>query len=198
MAGISVVISASDNATSVISKVNTGLESLNRRMVAARAPVDRMTASFGRFGQITGVSRLSSDVGNLGRRIAGAAGDLGRFTPALGALTSAASVAGLASLVQRWTAFGSRLGFDAQRIGVTASSLQGLQGAAQLAGSSAEALTSGMQSLGDNLTNAVAGRSPETVQMLSTLGLSFRDTATGGARLAKDVLPEIADKISKL
>jgi len=198
MAGLSVVISASDNASGVLAKVNTGLENLNRRMVAARAPVDRMTASFGRFGQLTGVDRLASDMGGLGRQIGATVAGLGRFAPALGAITGAASVAGLASLVERWTAFGSRLGFDAQRIGVTASSLQGLQGAAQLAGSSAEALTSGMQSLGDNLTNAVAGRSPETVQMLSTLGLSFRDTATGGARLAKDVLPEIADKISKL
>jgi len=197
-AGISITIGANDAASGVIAKVNTGLESLNRRAMAARAPMDRMGASLGRFGQITGVERLASDMGGLGRQIGATAAGLGRFAPALGAITGAASVAGLASLVERWTAFGSRLGFDAQRIGMTATSLQGMQGAAQLAGSSAEALTSGMQSLGDNLTNAVAGRSPETVQMLSTLGLSFRDTATGGVRLAKDVLPEIADKISKL
>lgn len=197
-AGISITIGANDVASGVIAKVNTGLENLNRRAVAARAPMDRMAASLGRFGQLTGVSRIASDVGGLGRQISGAAGDLGRFAPALGAITGAASVAGLASLVERWTAFGSRLGFDAQRIGMTAGSLQGLQGAARLAGSSAEALTSGMQTLGDNLTNAVAGRSPETVQMLAALGLSFRDTATGGARLATDVLPEIADKIAAI
>ena len=198
MAGVSVVISARDNATGVIDRVNTGLQNLNRRAAAARAPIDRMSASLGRFGQITGVDRIASDMGGLAQKIGGAAASLGKFAPALGATTGRASTAGTAELVNRWTAFGSRLGLDSQRIGITAAGLHGLQGAARLAGSSAEALTSGMQTLGDNLTNAVAGRAPETVAMMDALKLSWRDTATGGARLAKDVLPEIADKISKI
>ncbi len=197
MAGISVVISASDNATGVLNKVNTGLENLNRRALAARAPMDRMADSLGRFGRLTGVERIASDINGLGRQIGAAAGSLGRFTPAFGALTGAASVAGLAALVERWTAFGSRLGFDAQRIGVTASSLQGLQGAARLAGSSAEALTSGMTSLQDGLTNAAAGRAPQLVGIMSQLGISFLDTS-GHARKAADVMPQLADKIASI
>lgn len=196
-AGISITIGANDAASGVIAKLNTGLEHMSRRAVAARAPMDRMAASFGRFSDVTGVSRLSSEVGNLGRRIAGAAGDLGRFTPALGALTGAASVAGLASLVERWTAFGSRLGLDSQRIDVTADKLHGLQGAAALAGSSAEALTSGMTSLQDGLTNAAAGRAPQVVGILSQLGISFLDTS-GHARRAADVMPLLADKIASI
>lgn len=196
-AGISITIGANDVASGVIAKVKTGLESLNRRALAARAPMDRMAASLGRFGQITGVDRLASDMGGLGRQIGATAAGLGRFAPALGAITGAASVAGLASLVERWTAFGSRLGFDAQRIGVTASSLQGLQGAAQLAGSSAEALTGGLTTLQDGLMNAAAGRAPQMVGLLSQLGISFLD-AGGHARKAADVMPLLADKIASI
>ena len=196
-AGISVTISANDAATGVINKINTGLENLNRKTAAARAPMDRMAASLGRFGRLTGISQVASDVNGLGRQIGNAAASLGRFAPALGAITGAASVAGLAGLVERWTAFGSRLGFDAQRIGVTAEKLHGLEGAARLAGSSAEALTGGMTTLQDGLTNAAAGRAPELVGLLSQLGISFLD-AGGHARKAADVMPLLADKIASI
>ena len=75
--------------------------------------------------------------------------------------SGAASIAGMVKLTTAWADFGSQLGFTAQRLGMSASALQTFQGAAALAGSSSSALASGMQTLGQNMWNAVGGRAPE-------------------------------------
>jgi hypothetical protein len=90
--------------------------------------------------------------------------------------------------------FASHLGFAAQRIGITADQLSGLQGAATLAGASAGAMTSGLQTLGQTMVDAIGGRAPEAIAMFNTLGIRFQDTA-GHARSVTAVLPEVADKI---
>ncbi len=189
--GVSVVIQATDRASGTI-------EAINRRLRGIAAPGERFVRAVGRLSDTSGLTAASRGVAALTRNVAAGAASLGRFTPALGALTGAASIAGIAQLTERWTGFGVRLGLDAQRIGVTADRLHGLQGAARLAGASAEDLTGGLRTLGDNLFDAVGGRSPETVVLLSQLGIAFRDSATGGARLADAVLPEVADKIASL
>ena len=169
-----------------------------RRMATLSASGERFSSGVRKMGDDTGVTRLATGFQSVHRRVAGAAESLGRFAPALAGLASVATVAGIAQLVNTWTSFGTRLGLDASRIGVTAQRLHGLQGAARLAGTSAETLTDGMETLGGNLVDAVGGRNTAVVQMLSTLGIGFRNASTGGARLAQDVLPEIADRISKI
>jgi len=115
----------------------------------------------------------------------------------LTAITSAASVAGLARLTSEWAEMGSKVQFSAQRAGMSAGKLAALQGAAQLAGSSAESLTSGITSLSDNLTEAAAGRAPEATMAFNYLGVSVNDAA-GHVRKATDALPELADKIAAI
>jgi len=92
---------------------------------------------------------------------------------------------------------GEKLSIASQRIGLSTGRLQWLQGGAHLAGASAEAMTSGLRMLGDTLTDAVAGRAPEAVVMINTLGIVWRD-ATGHARSVTDVLPELADRIAAI
>ena len=90
-------------------------------------------------------------------------------TRTLAAITGAASIAGMVRLTTLWADFGSKLGFAAQRIGIASDQLQALQGAARLAGSSSEAMTNGMRTLGDNMVNAVGGRAPSRTSSRSTL-----------------------------
>ena len=67
MAGYSVTISATDAATGVINKVNASIEGMNRRVAVARAPFERFNRAVSKFGDATGIKRVSSDVGELGQ-----------------------------------------------------------------------------------------------------------------------------------
>lgn len=188
--GFSVTISAVDNATKTLDRIN-------KRIDAITKPVRRLQAAAKAFADRSGLSKVGRGFGAVARFAGDALGTVTRMIGPLGAITSAASLAGMYRLVESWGDFGQKLGFAAQRIGISADKLQGLQGAARLAGASAEAMTSGMRTLKDTLTDAVGGRNAEAVVYFNTLGISFRD-ASGHARNVTDVLPELADKIAAL
>lgn len=196
--GYSVAITATDKATAVIDRINARFGAINKSTLQVTAAGQRFGASLSRLGQTTGINQIGAGLNRVSQSIGAAVEGLGRFAPALAGITGAASLAGIARLTTSWSEFGSKLGFDSRRIGIAASSLHALQGASRLAGGSAEGLTDGLQTLGDNLVNAVGGRAPEFVMLMNTLGLSFRNAQTGGARLAEDVLPEIADRIAAI
>ena len=189
--GVSVVIQATDHATKTITGINKSLRGI-------AAPGERFVKAVGKLSDTTGLTAAARGVGRLTSSVMSGVASLGRFAPALGALTGAASVAGIAGLTEKWTGFGSRLGLESKRIGIASERLHGLQGAARLAGASAEDLTGGMQTLGDGLVDAVGGRNGELVQLMSNMHIAFKDAATGGARLAEDVLPEVADRIAAI
>jgi len=202
--GYSVTISASDQTSSTIGRVNASLDAMSKRIrgaqrdvAASYAPAVRFGQAIKRFGETAGVNRMAGAVTNLGRTAATTAERFGRFAPALSVLTGTASAAGLAKMIADWTTFGATLGNQAARIGITSDKLQGLQGAARMAGVGAEALTGGLTSLQDNITNGIGGRAPEAVLMFRTLGISMRD-AGGNARSAADVMPELANRIAAI
>ncbi|RKK02128.1 hypothetical protein EBE87_24365 [Pseudoroseomonas wenyumeiae] len=72
-----------------------------------------------------------------------------------------------------------------------------MQGAARLAGASAEDMTSGMEGLGDALSDAVGGRDGNALQYFQLLGVAMRD-AESKARSASDALPEVVDGIARI
>lgn len=186
----SVVISAQDNASKQI-------DALNRHIAALQAPSKRLNQSLGRLAENTGVAQLTKGLSSMARSTVEAADAMTRMVGPLGAITGVASIGGMAMLSAQWAQFGTKLAFAAQRSWTTVSQLGALQGAARLAGSSAEALTSGITALNDNLTNAAAGRAPEAVQAFGYIGVSVRDV-TGRLKTVSQVLPEVADKIAAI
>jgi hypothetical protein len=181
--GFSVTIAAVDAASAKI-------DAINKKIAAMRAPVERVQKAVAKFADVTGLSALGKGFGEIGRRSLDAFRSVSRIVEPLAAITSALSVAGMARLAFAWGEFGEKLSIASQRIGISTGRLQSLQGGARLAGASAEAMTSGLRTLGDTLTDAVAGRAPEAVVMMNTLGIAWRD-ATGHARSVTDVLPEL-------
>ncbi len=184
-AGFSVTISAVDRATETLNAVN-------KRMMALTAPAERFNKALSKFGDVSGIRRLSAGIGDLGRGAMATAERMSRILAPLSAITGALSLAGLVRLTDQWSVFGQQLGFSAARIGISASRLQSLQGAARMAGASAGSLTSGLQSLQDTLTNAAAGRDAEAVVMFRQLGIEFRGLT------AADALPKLADRIAAI
>lgn len=188
--GFSVTITAVDGATAAINKVNKALSAL-------MAPVTRLQSSLAKFGDVSGMTKVANGLGAIASAALRVARNLALIVTPLSAITSAVSIAGMARMADNWARFAQRLGFDATRIGVAAERLHSLQGAAQLAGASSDALTSGMRNLSDALTDSVGGRNPEAVVMFRTLGIEFSNL-DGTARKAVDVLPEVADGIARI
>jgi hypothetical protein len=189
--GFAVTISAVDQASKQI-------DAINKRIAAMQRPVLRMQASLSKFADVSGLTKMGRSFEQLGQFAFRAFQNISRIVEPLAAITGAASVAGLFRVATAFGDFGQKLQNAARRSGETTDQLQVLQGAARLAGSSGESLTAGMTHMNDTLTDVVAGRAPEVAVMMNTLGISFRDQVTGGARKAIDVLPELADRIARL
>jgi hypothetical protein len=183
-----VTITAIDQATATIDRIN-------RKIQSVQAPVQRMQRSLARFASLTGLDRLSRGFDSLARGALNSLQALGRIVEPLGIITGAASVAGIYRLVSAFGQWGTGLSTASARIGITASRLNAMQGAARLAGDSAEGMTAGLQGLNQTLTDAVGGRSPEALQYFNLLGVNIRD-ASGNARNAADVFPELIDALN--
>jgi len=182
--------------------VNGGALSMSLRAVdGITAPLVRINASalrvqnsFSRLGdnvaRVSGMNALAAGARNVARSMA-------QIVPPLGALTAAGSVAGVVHLASRWASFGVQLGHTAYRVQSSVASLLTLQGAARLAGVSAADLSSGMEGLGDALSDAVGGRDSTALQYFTMLGIAMRD-ARGNARTAAEALPQVADGIARI
>lgn len=190
MAGYAVTISAVDNLSKTLNRIN---QNANRTL----APFRKLGGAVTRLMHTTGVSGIARALGNIGRSARDAFQRLSSIIAPLGAISGAATLGGMYRMVAAWSNWGTELGNVSRNMGITAQTLGTLQGAAQMAGSSGEALTNGLGALGQNLYDAVGGRNASAVVMMNTLGVAFRKNATQ-ARSVTDVLPELADKIASL
>jgi hypothetical protein len=188
--GFSVTIGATDNASRTI-------DGINKRLASLTAPADRLNRSISKFGDVSGISRLSQGFKDFGASALDSFRSLDRIIAPLGIITGATSLAGVAALVQRFGEFGTRVQNLGYRLSVPVDRLTALEGAARLAGASAGSLDSGLVSLGDKLSGAAWGRDPQAVQLFQSLGVAFRD-ANGNARQAVDVLGDVAEAIKRL
>ncbi len=166
--GFSITIGAVDSASSVIDGVNKHLASLH-------APAQRLGKQLSTFSRLSGLQDVGKGFERVARGAYSAFQNVARVVAPLSAITSAASVAGMFKMVDAWGQWGSQLGWAAQNLNVSAGSLQAMQGAAQLAGGSADDLTQGMQGLAQTMYDAIGGRAPEAVAMFNALGIAFDD-----------------------
>lgn len=186
-------IDANDLASAKLEQVQKRINALKPRSDVLDATA-KLAAMQKKVADASGLGRMVGAFNGLGRATLGVFQNVARIVTPLSAIAGAASIAGMYRLTEVWANFGSQLGFAAQRIGISGERLQSLQGAARLAGSSAEGLTGGLQTLGQTMFDAIGGRAPEAVIMFNKLGVAFRDSS-GHARNVSDVLPELADKI---
>ena len=199
--GLSVTISAVDKTTATIDAINARVAKFtggfSKGIANATAATSRMQASLTKFGEVSGINRVAASIRGMGRASSYAFGKMSELLPVLGVLGSAASLAGIQRMTASWADWGLKISNASRQMGVGAKQLTGWQGAAALAGGSADAMSNGLQTLGQNMYDAIGGRNTEAIVMFRTLGLSFQDAA-GHARKAADVMPEIADKIASI
>ena len=182
---------------SAVDQYSAQMEAFNKRIAGMMAPIERAKKSMKRFADASGVTKVSEGFRNLNRVTLDTFRNLSRAVTPLDAIVGAASLAGLVRLTTAFSSFGSQLGFTAQRLGISASSLQTWQGAASLAGSSGQALAQGMQTLGQNLWDAAGGRNPAMVATMQYLGFSMSDVSKASHNLGA-YMPQFADKIAAI
>lgn len=188
--GISLEISAQDEASKEIQKLQKRLDELKGKVGGVGKSLEKSTKSVG------GLRDLGAGMGDLSRTSQAAFQNIGNLVPQLGVLTGAASVAGLMKLTSSFADFGSKVGFSAQRAGASVQQMSSLQGAARLAGGSADDMTQSLTTLNDNLMLAANGRAPEFQNALSRMGVSMWD-ANGKLKTGAAMMPELADVIAK-
>lgn len=172
-----ITITAADKASGIVSRVRKNLEGLAKQ----------------KGGVLGGAGKA---IGDMGGRAQSAAAQFSSLSGTIGGLTAAGSVAGLSALAAEWGRVGLAVSQAAANIGTTANRLQTLRGAADLAGGSAEAMTQGLNTLGNTLQDARFGRNNQALAMLNQLGIGIHTTASGAVD-AERAMNDLADAIAR-
>ena len=169
---LNIVISAIDNATKTINKVN-------RSFANALMPITRLNRSIGNLAKAAGVTKLTKGFVGVGKAAANVAEKVGKIFAPLAAIIGVGSIAGVAALATEWGKLAMTVTNAAANIGMSAMSLMGLQSAGRLAGVSAEELTSSLTGLGNTMEDALFGRNQGALMMMNRLGISMHRLKNG-------------------
>jgi hypothetical protein len=187
---VSFIVSAVDDTSETLDKVN-------KRLKAQNEPYDRLNKQWKSLKENSGLDTAARSLRSIGSAGGDVVRSVEKVAAPLAAITGAASIAGMTRLIESWEQLGSELKFSASAMGINVSSLSRLQGAARLAGGSADGMASGLGNLGRVMNDAVGGRNGEAVALFNTMGIALTDTA-GRARSVDKVMPELADKVASI
>lgn len=185
-----ITIDAVDNASTVFKKVNGAVNQLSR-------PFEQVGQSFKSLGRELGFQRLGKNLGNIGREARGAASGVTSIVAPMAAITGVGSVAGIIALADGWARLGRSTSNTAANIGANAGELQRFQGAARLAGLSADDMDNSLQGLATTMENAAFGRDNGALLLFNRLGVGIKRTSTG-AMDATGELKALATAIGNL
>lgn len=183
MAGYSVTFEVVDHATKHI-------EAINKRLAQMRAPMERMSKQVQEFVDVSGLSKVADGFAAIHRSAVSVLDVFTRIVPALGFITSAATVAGMGALVNKYAEWAVKLGLAATSIGTTTDTLQRFQDASRRAGGSAEEMTNALRTLHEVSAGARAGTNTEAIAYFQRFGIAIED-ANGKLRPATDLLRDV-------
>lgn len=174
-------IVAVDKATAAIRKITQTLERVTK-------PIDKMKKAFGALSKDLGLDRIQSSLVKVRRAAESVSESFGKIVPSLGAITSIASIAGVARLASMWGAAGMNIRNTADNIGISVQSLQELEGAAKYAGISTQSLDAGLMGLSTTLQDAAMGRNNQAAQVMRNFGLELHRTADGSVDVKRALM----------
>ena len=199
---LSFSITAEDQTAKALESVNKriadfqartqrSMSGVEKRMEAVKARFDAMSARMGAFA--SGAAKVAGGFREIARAGTEAYQRVGQLVPVLGVLTSAATVAGVSRMSTAWADWGRNISNTAHRIGMAGSRLSALQGASALAGSTGEAMTAGLQGIGQAMYDAAGGRNTNAAVMIRTLQLTNAEMST-----SESALMAVADRVQRM
>ncbi len=181
---LSVVISVVDKITSPLKGITSAIGRVGGSLkgLGDRSGLSVLTNSFSKVG--SAASKLGSTVMGAGKAVLGLAASFG-----------VSAGAGYAAAQAYADATGA-IGDLAERTGASRERIQELGFAAQLSGSSAEALGGALQKMNITIGNAKGG-SKELQQMFKGLDISFKN-ANGSAKSTDEIFDTVVNRISRI
>jgi len=190
-AGFGISITATDSgATAVIEKVNKGIQSLT-------ASGDKAGKALLKFGEVSGISRLTEGMSSLGRSATDTFRAIDQTGSSLASLIAPLTIAGVAALTRNWGAFGQGMVNMAHRLQLPVEALSKLQNAARLAGVPAEAMTNALSTLQEKLYGAAWNTDPAAVHILRDV-LHIDPGTPGHVKNVAVALDEVAAALQKV
>jgi hypothetical protein len=185
-----ITINAVDKATAVAKRVNESIAKITK-------PITDVKASVAAFNKETGLDQLGKKFESVGKSAQTVARSVASIAPPLAAIVGVGSVAGIAAFATSWGRAAAEIANTSSVIGVTTTDLQRYRGAARVAGLSADAMTSSMQSLGDAFEDASAGRNNFVAGVLSDKGIGIHRLKDGTIDVVRG-LHDVASAASKI
>ncbi|ALK18464.1 hypothetical protein CEQ23_22330 [Burkholderia cepacia] len=185
-----ITIDAVDKATAVAKRVNESIAKITK-------PIADVKSSVAGFNKETGLDQLGKKFESVGKSAQTVARSVASIAPPLAAIVGVGSVAGIAAFATSWGRAAAEIANTSSMIGVTTTDLQRYRGAARVAGLSADAMTSSMQSLGDAFEDASAGRNNFVAGVLSDKGIGIHRLKDGTIDVVRG-LHDIAGAASKI
>src|SRR5580704_3414155 len=204
-AGFAVTISARDDISKSLATINRGLQQLGQvaRGVNAEAGkgADKGGTSYRRMGeQATAAGKGMVDIfSKVERQAVSTTRRLGEMFTPLRALTAAASLGGLAALVDSWAHLGANIARTAPAVGVTTRELQRYQGAGQFAGVATDTMSAALGNLNRAVHDAAygLGGSQGMIFYANKFHIALRN-ADGSVRSSTAVMHDLANVITRL
>jgi hypothetical protein len=185
--GFSISISAVDKSTST-------LDALNKRLAALNAPTEKFNRALNKFGDVSGISRVSEGFASLARTSGDAFRNIDRIADPFAALTSAASIAGLAALTSRFADLGSSTGRMAYQLDIPVGKYSTLIGSAKRYGASVDAVRSSLNAIHEEIYGAVFNKNQADVAKFAMLGINPGTVDRPADDLS--VFKQIADRVA--
>lgn len=177
-----------------VDKTAGALDGINKRLAKLSAPAERFSKALSKFGDVSGINRVSEGFGSLGRTAHDAFMSIDRVSGPLAAITGAASIAGIVALTQRWAELGSTIGRTGFKLALPVEKLSAVQGAGRRFGATTEQVTQSLSGLRETLYGAAWGRDPAALQALRALHI---DPGTPGHITdTMKALDEVADRVA--
>lgn len=178
-----------------IDKVSKPIRRINERVSRLREPIRRASNAFRSFAREAGMTKLVGATKRLGSALAGVGHEVLGLAKKF-ALLALVPTGGLFGLAKSTADYGNTIAKTADKIGMGTEAMQAWHYAAERAGVGTEVFDLSMQRLGRRVGEAAAG-SGEALPAMKALHIAIRNSK-GQVRSIESLLPEMADKLSKL
>lgn len=176
-----ITISAVDKVTATVRKINASMDKIV-------SPITNFQKSIAALKNEVGLNVITKGMKNVGRAAKDIAERVMSIAAPMAALIGVGTIGGIAALVTEWGRLGFQITNTANAIGISTGQLQGLRGAASMAGVAASELDGGLKSIGDTLQNAQFGRNQDALMMMNRLGISVHRLKDGSVDAAQGLM----------
>lgn len=185
-----IVITAVDNFSTKINKINRRLADINQ-------PIHKFGKAVRDFSKESGVKNMVKELGETAKAAEKVAAKVTSIIAPMASVFGIASIGAVAAMADKWGQFARNLTLTSQYTNLSTSQVSDLTGAARLLGIETATTSATLVTFGDNLEDALYGRNNDYLAFMTQLGIKI-GTFGGGLEDEGKLLEEFADKYQNM